>query len=48
MDRNKNPDYKNKKTKSSKDFIGKADTLLNPPANNTNAPKAKSKKVVKA
>jgi len=48
MDKTKNPDYKNKKTKTSKDFIGKAETLLNPAANNGNAPKAKAKKVAKS
>jgi len=44
MDKTKNPDYKNKKIKTSKDFIGKADKLLNSPANNGAAPKAKAKK----
>ena len=48
MDTGKAKKPKGKKGKSSKDFIGKADKLLNPPANNANAPKAKAKKVAKA
>ncbi len=44
----KNISPKHKKNKSGKDFISKADKLLNPPANNTDAPKAKTNKVVKA
>jgi acetyl-CoA carboxylase carboxyl transferase subunit beta len=46
MDTNKNntPKGKNgKKRNSSKDFIGKADKLLTPAANNSNAPRASSK-----
>ncbi|MEM7618315.1 MAG: acetyl-CoA carboxylase, carboxyltransferase subunit beta [Pseudomonadota bacterium] len=48
MNKNQNADPKAKKGKSSQDFIGKADKLLNPPANNGNAPKAKAKKAAKA